>query len=83
MFYRFFIFIATSLAVVFSALWWMKCSSSNEEMVEVVEVDYLSSDEFYQKFKVFKGNIHEKGPEFLVNALHDHAFKTSAVKVSV
>ena len=71
---RFLIAVTTSAALL-SAIWYSMNSAK-------FEADFLSSNEFYRKFKVFKENIHERGPELLVSAIKDRVFQTPAVKVS-
>ena len=75
---RFIVAITTS-ATLLSAVWWMESSMNSTKF----EADFLSSDEFYRKFKVFKENIHERGPELLVSSLKDHIFETPTIKVSI
>ena len=49
---------------------------------EKFDVEYLSAEEFYRTFKVFKENLNEKGPALLVKAIESHQFQTSSLKVS-
>ena len=49
---------------------------------EKFDVEYLSAEEFYRTFKVFKENLNEKGPALLVEAIESHQFQTSSLKVS-
>ena len=49
---------------------------------EKFDVEYLSAEEFYRTFKVFKENLNEKGPALLVEAIENHQFQTSSLKVS-
>ena len=45
------------------------------------DVKYLSAEDFYLKFKVFKEYLNEKGPSVLMEAVESHQFQTTSLKV--
>lgn len=45
------------------------------------DVEYLSAEDFYLKFKVFKEYLNEKGPSVLMEAVESHQFQTTSLKV--
>merc|ERR1712062_138604 len=44
------------------------------------DVEYLSAEDFYRKFKVFKENLNEKGPSLLLKAVENHPFQSTSLK---
>ena len=72
-------FIALLTAIVASLLGWWYLDYGMEKMFEA---NYLSAEEFYKKFKVFKENLNEQGPRLLTEILADHTFLDPKIKVS-
>ena len=68
------------LAAIIATVIWLKefLSIQSDQKFEVV---YLSADEYYRTFKVFKENLNERGPSLLVKALESHQFQTTSLKV--
>ena len=64
------------LTTVLSSFWLL------EVMVDPkFDVEYLSAEDFYRKFKVFKENLNEKGPSLLLKAVENHPFQSTSLKV--
>lgn len=68
-----FSYIAVLLAIV------LICQRLNEDMYKA---EYMSADEFYKTFKIFKENLKEKGPDLVTQVLKSHEFAGTKIKVS-
>ena len=71
--------LAATIATVLSAIWLKEFLNIQSD--QKFEVEYLSADEYYRTFKVFKENLNERGPSLLVKALESHQFQTTSLKV--
>ena len=71
--------LAATIATGLSAIWLKEFLSIQSD--QKFEVEYLSADEYYRTFKVFKENLNERGPSLLVKALESHQFQTTSLKV--
>ena len=50
-------------------------------MDKMYKAEYMSEEDFYKTFKVFKENLREKGPTVVSEALKNHRFASKQIKV--
>ena len=72
-----------SAVALFSVSCWLSVLLSGiiMDLEKKYDAEYLSADEFYKTFKVFKKNLKEDGPNLIVDVLRNHTFENKEIKV--